>query len=157
MSSFKLLGVFTILYASEALACFTPKPGNGYYFEKLISSSQVIVLVELADRRVEYDAIIYNKLKVVKVLKGKPENEYEFTSFKADFKLETFSNHADDLFWRSNTGRSNYQGGNCGPNHIFEKGYRYLYFPDLLGAHKSAEIIETESDKWFKYVKASIE
>lgn len=156
VSSFKLLGVFAIFYGGEALGCFTPTPGNGYDFEKLISSSQVIVLVELTDIRVEYDAIIHNKLKVVEVLKGKPENGYEFISFKADFKLETFSNHTDDLFWRSDTGRSSYGGGICGPNHIFEKGYRYLYFPDLLGAYKSAEIIETESDEWFKYVKASI-
>ncbi|TRY28752.1 hypothetical protein [Aliiglaciecola sp. M165] len=151
MSNFKLLSFLFLVFVGDALACSVPKPGYGYSLEDLIDKSDNIVIVELSKKKVGEPFIVYD-LKVIEVLKGEPATEFEFFGHTEKHESATYTDHNDAVFWFTQAGRSEWPCCICGPDHTFEKGFKYLFFPDLLGATKSAEIINSEDDLWLNFV-----
>lgn len=144
------------LVTNSALACSVPKSGFGYSLEELIDNSENIILVELIDQTTN-DHLVESRLKVVEVLKGEPKKEYSFISYSSEHESATYLDHNDARFWFNDIGRSAWPCCICGPDHTFAAGFRYLLFPDLLGARKSAEIIKTVNDRWLKFVKQRLD
>lgn len=152
MRALLLLAAFV---SSSVLACSVPKPGSGYSLEDLIDQSENIVLVEMVEQTIG-DHHITSKLKVVDVLKGELRTDYVFVGYSGKHESATYSDHYDAGFWFNDIGRSAWPCCICGPDHTFKKGFQYLYFPDLLGARKSAEIIKSKDDRWLKFVQKRV-
>ena len=144
-----VLSVFTL----KSIACTAPKPGYGYAMEKLIDESKNIFLVQMVSVEKGEFRNTYT-LKVVEVLKGAVTEKVMFISYGSKYSNNDFDSHKNPTFWlKDEVGRSEWPCCICGPDHSFEKGINYLYFPDFLGAIKSAEIIKNKNDKWYKFVK----
>ena len=136
----------------SAYACPVPKPGYGYQLGELINRSARILVVELTHIEKTSEGFIYS-LKPIEVIKGKDSGLVKFYGYSSNHEGATYSDHNDEAFWFPNIGRSDWPCCICGPDHTFAKGYQYLIFPDLFGARKSAEIIRTNDDRWYKFVK----
>ncbi len=140
-----------MLCAFESTTCSKPKAGYGLNVDELIEQSDNIFLVELVNlEKSEYQSTY--TLEVVDVIKGAEQTKLTFTGYAEKHTAEHFNNHENEVFWSEASGRSGWPCCICGPNHTFEQGFIYLYFPDLLGAKKSAEIINNKDDKWLRYV-----
>ena len=157
-STVVLLSVMT----DRSFSCSNPKPGYGYAAEELIDNSVNIVLAELmSTKKILWGEESYkyiHKLKPIEVIKGKFGGFIEFTSYSNYHEPYNFIDHKEELFWEFDIGRTKFKGGLCGPDHTFKKGYKYLIFPEYFGANKSAEIVKSRNDSWYKYVlqKANI-
>ena len=154
-----------VSFSTDATACFSPKPGYGYGPDKLIIESERIFLVEVSKIEPRTAARSINGIvkentiytdyyfTILRVIKG---GQTTLESFRASIVSEyignDFNNHKDDSFWDVDVGRSDWPCCLCGPDHAFQMNEQYLYFPDLLGARKSAEVIRSEDDEWLKYV-----
>ncbi|BDX05159.1 hypothetical protein [Planctobacterium marinum] len=153
----KVLFFFLFTFSTAALACSVPKNGYGFALEELIDEAKTVVIVELlttTKKRLGYE----HTLLSVDTIKGQAQDKYVFLSRSNDHESSTFSDHNDIRFWATDReiGRSTWPCCICGPDHTFKKGYKYLYFPDLLGAVKSAEIIRNQNDRWLLFVKARL-
>jgi hypothetical protein len=150
----KILSAFVLcLFTINSFACSVPKAGSGYPLERLIDESKNILMVQMVDVD-KNDFTSSYTLKVVEVLKGVAPNKITFFGYSEKYDNNDFDSHKNLEFWANdNIGRSEWPCCICGPDHSFEKGVNYLYFPDLLGAIKSAEIVNTKEDKWYKFVK----
>jgi len=98
-------------------------------------------------------------LNVIEVIKGVSNKQLTFLNLEVNsrsYRQNDFNNHNDPDFWSKDIGRSKFPCCICGPAHTFKKGNKYLYFPDSLGAFKSAEIIKSSDDKWYKFVKLRV-
>jgi len=154
MSIMKILSAFALcIFTFNSFACSVPKAGYGYPMEKLIDESKNIFLVQMVN--VEKDDFINTyTLKVIEVLKGTAPDKITFFNHDDSSHNNDFDNHKNLEFWvKDEIGRSEWPCCICGPDHSFEKGVNYLYFPDLLGAIKSAEIVNSKEDKWYQFVK----
>ena len=140
------------LVAFESLACIVPKPGSQFSLEELIDKSERIVLVELEKTEKHTYGIKYY-LRPIQSIKGKAGELLEFYGHLNEHEESTYLDHNNPVFWFMDVGRSEWPCCICGPDHTFEKGFQYLYFPDYLGARKSAEIINNKEDRWYKFVK----
>ena len=148
--------IFCICISSPSIACMFLKNGSEYKSkDELISKSKSIVLAKLESSETK-EGRVFNKLKVLEVLKGSGISEVIFISSKRKHYNNNFNGHSDGEFWIDGTGRSQWPCCICGPDHTFIKGENYLLFPDSFGAIKSAEIIKAKSDEWYKYVKGRI-
>jgi hypothetical protein len=146
--------VVALLYwclAVNAFACTVPKIGSNASMEELVDHSNNILLVEL-ERKESIHQQIKCTLRAIEVIKGSKPEKLEFYGTSKEHEEATYSNHVNPIFWLMDIGRSEWPCCICGPDHTFEKGFQYLYFPDLLGARKSAEIVRTKDDRWYKYV-----
>lgn len=137
--------------------------------DDLIRSAETIVIVRLKSQRsTSTDSVdktgqpIGPKryiLDTTEVLKGKARSSYEYISRgEAPDSDYDFDGHTAKAFWKDNTGRSE-SPRPCtmyGPDHSFREGRTYLYFPDRLGAMKSAEIVRDSNDSWLGYVRAKL-
>jgi hypothetical protein len=120
----------------------------------LIDNAKNIYVVELASTQKAHPRIEYS-LRVVEVIKGKKAKIAKierFISHSEKHHANHFDYHRNENFWKENLGRSPFPVGLCGPDHTFRAAELYLYFPDRLGAMKSAEIIKDKTDRWFRYV-----
>ena len=143
--------ILAALLCSLSYACSVPKPGANYPIEQLIDESKNIQIVELShSEKVKYGVIHY--LKPVKVIKGNMEGLIEFYGHEEKHEPSSYDDHNIAAFWFSDIGRSAWPCCICGPDHTFAKGFKYLIFPDLMGARKTAEIIRNENDRWYKFV-----
>jgi hypothetical protein len=149
-----LLGIgMAVGVTSDPLACVVPRPGAYMDRDELVHSAENIVLVRMTRRESRADGSVIYTLAPVNVLKGRAEAEYRFSSFSGEGPQRDFDGHRASIFWDKSTGRSAWPCCICGPDHTFVKGRTYLYFPDKLGAVKSAEIVDKEDDRWLKYVR----
>ena len=154
MSIMKFLSAFALcIFTFNTFACSAPKNGYGYPMEKLIDESKNIFLVQMVSVDKNDFRNTYT-LEVVEVLKGNTPENITFSNYGDESHNNDFDNHNNLEFWvNDDIGRSQWPCCICGPDHSFEKGVIYLYFPDLLGAIKSAEIVKNKDDKWYKFVK----
>ena len=90
------------------------------------------------------------------MIKGNISDDLVYRTHDGKHRSIHFNNHNDQEYWEKDKGRSEFPCCLCGPIHTFAEGYKYLYFPDLLGAIKSAEIINSSEDKWYMYVKKRV-
>lgn len=142
-------------------ACSVAKPGIALDTEDLIAESNTIVLVQLESSDRKQFGGTTHLLKTVEVIKGKGEKFYSFQSFGSKVSDNDFNGHTLSDFWQPPSAnkpnsRSSFPCCLCGPDHGFRKGRMYLYFPDQLGALKSAELIHNANDKWLQYVRAKV-
>ena len=146
-----------MLITSElTIACLVPKPGYGEDHKTLIANAKTIALVRLQrQEKPSYGGVLYT-LETVEVLKGKAAPTYEFRSIAAPGSVNDFDAHQASTFWDTNVGRSEWPCCICGPDHAFDERHVYLYFPEKLGAVKSAEIVSTPGDRWLKYVRETL-
>ncbi len=155
-----LVFFFVALWIScAAWACRVPKPGVGMDHDELISAANTIVLVRLqATSTSKKDEPYFSKytLETVEVIKGKASPFYEFMSYGSKESGSDFAGHTEKEFWKKPIGRSGWPCCVCGPNHAFLSGRNYLYFPDKLGAMKSAEVILKGNDRWLEYVRSKV-
>lgn len=147
-----LKAILFYMISVNALGCAVPKPGAGINLEDLIDKSENIFIVEVLST----DGVARRKmytLRVLEELKGKASGELKFLSRAKEHIQNDFESHNKPDFWEKDIGRSEWPCCICGPDHSFEKGFKYLYFPDYLGSKKSAEIINSNNDKWYQFVK----
>jgi len=148
--------ILTLLISFSALPCSGgPKSGFGFTTDELIKNADLIVLAQVADIESVQSASLY-RFEVLKTLKGRVTEEIKFFGFGKDYHDNHFQEHADDMFWVEQQGRSEFPCCLCGPDHTFIKGENYLLFPSHFGAFKSAEIIKNKNDKWLQYVLKSM-
>jgi hypothetical protein len=155
-----LLALFGL--SSESQACTVPKPGYGLNMDDLIGQARTIVLVRLRSSS-EVPERMWTKytLETVEVIKGKAEPVYEFLSLGSNDSDNDFAQHTAPEFWPRRAdeepiGRSEWPCCICGPDHSFRKDREYLYFPDKLGAERSAEVIRSKDDRWLQYVRSKV-
>jgi len=128
-------------------------------YDELIRKADTIVLVRLQNSIVSKENEPYPSkftLGTVEVLKGKASPTYEFLSFGSKESDYDFNGHTEKNFWKKSIGRSEWPCCICGPDHKFLSGRVYLYFPDKLGAMKSAEVILKSNDRWLEYVRFKV-
>jgi hypothetical protein len=152
----RIVLICLLLVSNLAFGCAVLKPGAGYSLEDLIDKSETIVLVQLESKETNEHGDLISFLKVVDTVKGEPASRYEFWTIEDKHENASFLDHNDAGFWFNDIGRSPWYCCVCGPDHTFADGQTYLYFPDLLGAMKSAEIIKTQEDRWLKFVKRRV-
>ena len=122
--------------------------------DELVRAADTIVLVRLGSRsNLPEQRMVRYSLHPVEVIKGRAEPAYEFLSHDFENSDNDFSGHQAKEFWNENIGRSTLFCCICGPDHGFRAGKLYLYFPDKLGAMKSAELVADQSDEWLRYVR----
>jgi len=146
-SRFAVAAVFTIsVLLSESRACEVPQPGHNLDTDDLIREANTIVLVRLRSTSTHPEQKSWTEytLETVKVIKGKAEPSYRFIFFGSNESDNDFAGHTAPEFWyravdQRPLGRSEWPCCICGPDHSFRKDRQYLYFPDKLGAMKSAE------------------
>jgi hypothetical protein len=145
--------------SSTAWACRVPKPGVNMEYDELIRKADTIALVRLqtsvSSKENEPHPSKFT-LETVEVIKGTASPSYEFLSFGQKESDNDFTAHTDKKFWKKPVGRSEWPCCICGPDHVFLAGRIYLYFPDKLGAMKSAEVILKSNDRWLKYVRTKV-
>ncbi len=162
MSNMKLISSIIIMFFSiismESYACMFPAPGYQFSVEELVDKSNSIIMVELERKEYIEDGIIYY-LKPVEQIRGNNKEELikYFGSLNKPHETTTYFYHYNPLFWFKDTGRSKWSCCMCSPDHTFESGHRYLFFPEYLGTKKSAEIIKNSNDLWYKYVKDRVD
>lgn len=133
-----------------------PKPGYGLKADELIMNSEHILIAELQFSEVN-DRITTHHFKVLENLKGEWSGTLTFVSYSKIHSTETFENHSSEEFWKDDVDRSEWPCCICGPDHTFQKGYKYILFPDSFGARKSAEIIaDMETDMWYQYIMGKL-
>ncbi len=146
-----IVALIAVLSCSPAFACMLPQPGYGFTVERLIDESEDIYVIELSHFEKDAHGIRYF-LKPVTVIKGKAKGLIEFWGSKQEHKSSTYFYHYNPTFWFSDAGRSDWSTFLCGPNHTFTKGFKYLFLPNMLGSMKSAEVINSNNDRWYLYV-----
>lgn len=156
-----VISSFALSTMMDVYACSVPKPGIDLDMDDLIGEANTIVLVKLESSNKERFGTTTHLLKTVEVIKGKGEKFYSFKSFGSKVSNNDFDGHTSPDFWsppnaNKPNSRSNFPCCLCGPDHGFRKGRNYLYFPDQLGALKSAEVVHNANDKWLQYVRAKV-
>jgi len=151
----------TFAMAGAALAaCPVPRPGATFDAEELLEQAGSIYIVEVADMTPPpaSEGVVSGHFRIIETLRGKKASELMFAYWSSDVYGDTdFAKHSDKAFWtevRGGGGRSKQVAGACGPAHVFKPGEKYLLFPDMLGAMKSAEIVRAPDDEWLKYVRS---
>ena len=157
-------------------------PGSNFYpefsMDELIDYSSHIFIVE-AERgegilhtyrggtleETLIPVVQYN-FRIIEVVKGEEMELTPHTVYprhlggqrQPTYKGSDFNQHSDPDFWKKKIGRSDERETSCGlvALHTFKDGHRYLYFPDILWGMKSAELIRSEDDKWFQYVRERV-
>jgi hypothetical protein len=159
----RLLGcaILALAIAESAFAaCPVPRPGATFDAEELLEQAGGIYLVEVADitPAPANEGVVSGHFRIIETLRGKKAIELMFAYWSTDAYGDTdFAKHSDKAFWtevRGGGGRSKMVPGTCGPAHAFRTGEKYLLFPDMLGAMKSAEIVRAPDDEWLKYVRS---
>jgi len=154
--TFSLACVVLLCLSGRAFSCVSPTPGVFYKRAKLVDESERIYVVELQESVRVKSLLTRYVLRVTSTLKGEPEESIEIEGYSESHLSTTFLNHTNPLFWLFDIGRSKWPPAKCGPDHTFKEGSRYIVYPDLLGARKSAEIISTDEDYWYKYILGRI-
>lgn len=153
-----VLALCILVFSTSTFACYKYKRGASWGKLKLIESSNSIYLVELSsietrDFNSKYSFTVIEKLRGVSNV-VEPIYQKEFISKHSDLD---FNRHQDSVFWDKEVGRSGDIGGaNCMPAHVFKPGFRYLLFRDSIGASMSAEVVNSESDKWLQFVRGNL-
>lgn len=157
MKLFKKITIIIVLIQATLFPCQKAKRGSLWSHYELIDNAQSIVLVKADyienDKKSRRKVSIKKcKLTVIKVIKGNAEKEYELDINFGFTYSNDFNGHNEEIFWKSDTGRTPFLSGMCGPIQSFESEKTYLFFPDAQGAMKSAELILDSTDKWLDYV-----
>jgi hypothetical protein len=154
--------LFFVMTAAASAACPVPRPGATFDAEELLEQAGSIYLVEVADMTPApaSEGVVSGHFRIVETLRGKKARELMFAYWSTDAYGDTdYAKHSDKAFWtevRGGGGRSKMVAGTCGPAHVFRTGEKYLLFPDMLGAMKSAEIVRASDDEWLAYVRKNV-
>ncbi|VAW69006.1 hypothetical protein MNBD_GAMMA10-2374 [hydrothermal vent metagenome] len=156
---FRLWLIFFLLVCSNhATACMVPASGYKWTGQDLSRHSQQIVLAVVKRLNPDHKLSATYRIQIKEVIREIVEinhQELTFSYFVDEHSEKTFNNHSDKVFWNKNVGRTECSGDcYCGVHHVFKEGVTYLLFLDVMGALKSAEIIENvNQDKWLEYVE----
>jgi hypothetical protein len=113
-----------------------------------VVGTQAIWKVGKARKPVRY------KLRVLRVFKGRTGSTFNLEGENESSGWDTtFHEHADDEFWKRASGRMGIMG-DCSmePPH-FVVGKRYLVILGLSADTKQFERVDSEGDRWLKYVE----
>ena len=151
------------VHAKTALACLTMPPSLTRPHAIVVAEAKRIFWAEVVSaqpmKRGEkaWQAVRY-KLKVLRLLKGQAGAMIEI---EADKNLNaisdtTFADHTQDEFWKQLSGRMEIES-DCTmlPPH-FIVGKRYLILLAASKDTKQFERVDTEDDRWLKYVESQI-
>ncbi len=163
-----------LLRAGPARACLTtPERYERSPANVVAGASQIFLAVAVGStQKTEDDSPVSYRLRVVRVLKNNLDRKalepaegilraghlLELPGFEipggAGDADRTFSNHTDEEFWLSQRGRLE-TGDDCelrDPG--FTKGRRYLVFLGSVGDTKDVEEVDSDDDKWLRFVTA---
>jgi hypothetical protein len=150
------VALFAIGSMASVHACLAPHSGFDVDLDDLIAKANTIVVVRLQSSKARRLGTEYT-LKPIEVIKGTAKPSYVFLSRGSKASDNDFIGHTRKDFWtpseQKTNGRSPWPCCVCGPDHGFREGRDYLYFPDKLGAVKSAEVIRVPKDRWLEYVR----
>lgn len=115
-----------------------------------VMGTQPIGRIEKARKAVRY------KLKVLRVLKGQVRSmiDLDGEGNLSGIWDTTFGNHAEDEFWKQSSGRMGVEGDCSMVLPHFIVGKRYLVIISSPEDTKQFERVDTESDRWLKYVES---
>jgi hypothetical protein len=150
-----LLTTAALLSAPMAFGCYSFRDGFGLEHAELVRAAHVVALVRAVGSETDNGRQTFT-LRTLETLKGRAASTYKVTSSSEHVEVSEndFDLHRSAAFWSENNGRSQHYCCICGPDHRFRLGATYLFFPDKLGAMKSAELIRDPLDRWLAYVLA---
>lgn len=148
-----ILFLFTLLFA-----CEMPKPGWGQIDLLMCEEADEIVLAKVIsiEKRRRRDVESQYVFELVEPILGSVTDTFSLTGESENYRSCDFNKHRDEIFWNSDTGRSDFPCCVCGPLHAYRQGETYLLFLDAMGAMKSAEVIRSKDDWWYIFVKKQI-
>lgn len=148
---------FTILIclvSFKVLACAASPIEYTISHEELVKNSKAIYLVMPIQMTLDqYD--IETTFDVIETIEGEPKKQLKVVmkALARDIDLATdFDMHEAPDFWKPGIGRAIVLM-DCSVATHFDLGYQYLLFADNLNNAKSFELVHTNEDKWYKYVK----
>jgi len=156
MKSLILLAVTAAFLNGAAEACSKPKPGAGWGMNALVWDSETIVLARAREVGEGGQSHVDYVMEALEVLKGDYPAEFTLSGDADIYYDNDFNEHSDEVFWQENVGRAPWPCCICGPRHTYRVGESYLLFPDAFGAMKSAEIIGSQNDRWYRFVKEKV-
>ncbi|MEN3159737.1 hypothetical protein ABC502_15260 [Alkalimonas sp. NCh-2] len=144
--------VLLIFFSWPAFSCSARMHGAMLSHEELIDTTDTIVLAELVD------TAMLSYFRTIEVIKGQPPVEFQWVKFRArqSHIVNDFDQHRSPEFWSQEAYRAPYPNGSCSPSLTFTTGERYLIFVESPGHGHSAEIIKSESDLWYLFVKERV-
>jgi hypothetical protein len=154
-----LAGMAVLLCAPSVTACFTMPRKLARPHADVIAEAKNIVWAEVlgsepSKRAGRARKPVRYKLKVVRVLKGEVRSSLELEG-EGDLSGiwdTTFTNHADDEFWKGASGRMGIEGDCSMVPPPFVVGKRYLVFVSPGEDTKQFERVDDEKDRWLQYV-----
>ncbi|MDP4528767.1 hypothetical protein Q3O59_06940 [Alkalimonas delamerensis] len=149
----QLTTIVLLLFVSwPAFSCSARMQGALLNHEELIDTTETIVLAELVD------TTMLSYFRTIEVIKGQMPAEFQWVKFRARQSHidNDFDQHRAQEFWSQQAYRAPYPNGSCSPSLTFDSGERYLIFVESPGHGHSAEIIKSESDLWYLFVKERV-
>lgn len=156
----KTLFISFLLFSSMTSACFMPKANTKTDSKDLVQRSKRIYLVRAKDSQdlaspTSFANVDY-KFEVLETLKGEPVTELTLagTQFQASNE-KNFANHRSKEFWKPMGGRA-HVNPDCSVAASFEKGQRYIIFPDEPFHLKGFERIDADGDRWLAKIRTLV-
>lgn len=156
----RTLFISFLLFSSLASACFMPKADSKTDSKDLVRRSKRIYLVRTKDSREAASPTAFNKVdytfEVLETLKGEPATELTFSG--AEFQAsneKNFGNHRSKEFWKPMGGRA-HVNPDCSVSASFEKGQRYIIFPDEPFHLKGFERVDANGDRWLAKIRSLV-
>ena len=154
-----LVGTALLLHVPSSMACLAMPRNLARPHTEVVAEAKSIFWAEVigsepSNRTDSARKPVRYKLKVIRVFKGEARTALELDG-EGDLSGiwdTTFSNHADDQFWKHASGRMGVEG-NCSmvPPH-FVVGKKYLVFVSPAEDTKQFERVDDERDRWLLYV-----
>ena len=146
-----------ILTASDKLlACFSPPPELYQKPKSLVAKTATIVLAQVTTMiqdNVDEKGWVSYKFETIQVIKGETDKPIEIRGVNEPEHWDTtFMDHEDPEFWSRRGGRLGVDGDCSLAAATFNVGDRYLLFLGGPDDTKCAERINSEDDRWFRFV-----
>ncbi len=115
-----------------------------------VSGSQLLKQGSEGRKTVRY------RLKVLRVLKGQVGSTFELEGEGdlSGISDTTFADHTEDSFWKHASGRMGIEPSCAMSLPVFITGKRYLVMLSPVPDTKQFERVDSEQDRWFKFVES---
>lgn len=158
---FLFLAGVLLLYTGTAVACYTMPRNLARPHAAVVAEAKQIFWAEVlsaepAGQVGKAPKAVRYKLQVLRVLKGQVGStaDLDGRGELSGIWDTTFNNHAEGDFWSRSAGRMGVQGDcSMAPPH-FVIGERYLVVISGSDDTKQFERVDSESDRWLKYVES---
>lgn len=155
IKSYFIVFIFTMI----AFCCESSLPTQVVSNEELINRTKNIYLAEVDSINKHAAKGLYEyKITVVEVLKGISLEKITILSLNTGAESNSFSDHTDSIFWKTNVGRLTYWP-DCRIHPGFTIGKLYLIFfstPGLYHNKSFEQIDNVKIDKWYDYIRKKV-